>query len=111
MWAMLTAIALTRVILSRTKFEVQNDVTINAPLEKVWETVIDLPNYNKWNSQLFHLDGKISLNEQIHLKLSVTGTAPYEFHPKISRWKEKQQLAWIAITGFPGVFDGEHFLN
>lgn len=111
MWIIITLIAVTLLLLSRTKFEIRNDITINAPLEKVWETVIDFKNYNKWNSQLFYLGGKISLNEQIHLKLSVTGTSPYEFKPKISYWKEKQQFAWIAITGIPRVFDGEHFFE
>ena len=111
MWITIILIVGILLLLSRTKFEVRHDITINAPIEKVWETVIDFPNYNKWNSQLFYLGGTISLNEKIHLKLSVEGTTPYEFKPTISHWKDKQMFAWIAITGLPKIFDGEHFFE
>ncbi len=97
--------------LSRTKFEVRHEIVINAPLEKVWQTIIDFENYKDWNSQLSYLGGKVLLNEKLHLKLSVTGATPYEFKPTISYFKENERFAWIAITGIPKVFDGEHFFE
>jgi hypothetical protein len=107
----IVAIVVLLLILSRTKFEVRHDITINAPIDEVWKTVIDFPHYSKWNSQLLYLDGTISLNEKIHLKLSVEGTNPYEFEPTVSHWKENEMFAWIAITRIPRIFDGEHFFE
>lgn len=111
MWIILVIIAILILGLSRTKFEVRHEIVINAPLEKVWQTVIDFENYKNWNSQLSYLGGKVTLNEKLHLKLAVEGATPYEFKPTVSYYKENECFAWIAITGVPKVFDGEHFFE
>lgn len=111
MWITIALISVLILVLSRTKFEARNDVIINSPAQNVWETIIDFNNYKNWNSQLFYLGGTIALNEVIHLKLSVEGATPYEFKPTISKWKEGKSFAWIARTGLPRIFDGEHFFE
>jgi hypothetical protein len=110
MWIALAIIALI-LMLSRTKFEVRHDVIINSPIQNVWETIIDFKKYENWNSQLRYLGGTIALNEVIHLKLSVEGATSYEFKPTISQWEEGKSFAWIARTGLPRIFDGEHFFE
>lgn len=97
--------------LSRTSFEIRDDIEINAPVDKVWATIIDFENYKNWNSQLFYLGGTVEANGKLHLKLSAEGADPYEFKPKISFWDENKRFAWLAITGLPKVFDGEHFFE
>jgi hypothetical protein len=111
MWIALLVIAVLLIILSRTKFEVKHEVKLDAPIEKVWQTVIDFEHYSQWNTQLLYLGGKIAPNEKLHLKLAVEGAAPYEFKPTVSQWKEKEVFGWLAITGIPRVFDGEHFFE
>jgi hypothetical protein len=111
MYIILIIVTVVILVLSRTQFEVRHDITINASPARVWQTVIEFENYNKWNSQLHYLGGRISKNETIHLKLSVEGTAPYEFRPTISQWSEGKSFAWIARTGVPRLFDGEHFFE
>jgi len=111
MWITIGVITVLIVGLSRTKFEVRHDIIISAPAQKVWEAVIDFQNYKNWNSQLLYLGGTIAKNEVIHLKLSVEGATPYEFKPTISQWQEGKSFAWIAITGLPRLFDGEHFFE
>ena len=98
-------------VLSRTKFEIRKEIIINAPIEQVWQAIIEFENYKNWNSQLAFLGGKIELNEKIHLRLSVEGAEPYEFMPTVSRIKDTETFSWIARTGIPGVFDGEHFFE
>lgn len=97
--------------LSRTQFEIRKDVVINAPPEKVWNAVVDFKNYKAWNSQLAYLGGEAKPHGTLHLKLSVKGTDPYEFTPLVSYWEENKRFAWLAETGFPRVFDGEHFFE
>ena len=36
---------------------------------------------------------------------------PYEFKPAISYFEEQRRFAWIARTGVPRLFDGEHFFE
>ncbi len=98
-------------ILSRTSFEIREEVEINASTNKVWKAVIDFDNYKKWNSQLSYLGGEVKAKGALHLKLAAEGAAPYEFKPIISYFDEEKRFAWLAITGVPRVFDGEHFFE
>jgi hypothetical protein len=114
MWiTIVIVIALVVLILglSRTKFEVRHEIVIAAPLTQVWQAVIDFESYKNWNTQLSYLGGKVQLHEKLHLKLAVEGATPYEFKPTVSYYKEGELFAWIAITGIPRVFDGEHFFE
>jgi len=97
--------------LSLTSFEINEKVEIKAPIEKVWSTIIDFDSYSEWNSQLEYLGGEVKPNGKLHLKLSTEGAAPYEFKPTISHWKENEKFGWLAKTGLPRVFDGEHFFE
>lgn len=110
-WIILLSTVLIIIGLTFTKFEIRKNIEINATPDKVWQTIIDFPNYAKWNTQLAFLGGNVKPNGSLHLKLSVEGTSPYEFKPKISHWEENKKFAWLAITGIPKVFDGEHFFE
>jgi hypothetical protein len=111
MWLILPLTLITILLLSRTRFEIREDIEINASVEKVWATIIDFENYKNWNSQLTYLGGKVGPKGKLHLKLAAAGTKPYEFKPDISYWHEEKQFAWVAITGLPRIFDGEHFFE
>ena len=99
------------IALSFTSFEINEKIEINAPVEQVWKSIIDFDSYSAWNSQLEYLGGKVEPDGNLHLKLSAEGADPYEFKPVISHWEENQRFAWLARTGFPRVFDGEHFFE
>jgi hypothetical protein len=111
MWVIILIVVLVVLVLSRTSFEVRHEIVVNAPAQKVWQAIIDLKQYKQWNSQLAYLGGQIELGATIHLKLSVDGATPYEFRPIISQWQEGKSFAWLAITGVPKLFDGEHFFE
>ncbi len=112
MWIILSlTIVLVIFLLSRTSFEIRDEIEINVPIEKVWAAIIDFESYKNWNSQLTFLGGSVKPNGKLHLKLSAAGAKPYEFKPDISYWQEKKQFAWIAKTGLPRIFDGEHFFE
>jgi len=48
------------------------------------------------------------LGETIHLKLVPQGQNGYEFKPQVIALVPEQEFAWLAKTGFKGIFDGEH---
>lgn len=111
MWIIIVALALIVLLLSRTSFEIRDEIEINAPMAKVWRVIIDFENYKSWNTQLTYLGGEVKPNGKLHLKLAAEGSAPYEFKPDISYWEEQKRFAWIAKTGFSRLFDGEHFFE
>ncbi len=99
------------IALSFTRFEIDEKVEVQAPVEKVWATIIDFESYSEWNSQLEYLGGTVEPGGQLQLKLSAAGAEPYEFKPIISHWEENKRFAWLARTGLPRIFDGEHFFE
>jgi hypothetical protein len=107
----LTALVAILLGLSFTRFEINEKVEIKAPKEKIWAAIIDFGSYAEWNSQLAYLGGEVRPQGTLHLKLSAEGADPYEFKPIISYWEENKRFAWLARTGFPRVFDGEHFFE
>ncbi|HMQ46926.1 MAG TPA: SRPBCC domain-containing protein [Saprospiraceae bacterium] len=111
MWITMLLIALLVLALLFTKFEIRHDIIIQAEPSKVWNSIIDFPNYKAWNSQLSYLGGIVQPKSVIHLKLSVANTTPYEFKPVISHWEENRRFAWLATTIMPRLFDGEHFFE
>lgn len=106
------ALGLTAVLLlSRTGFEIRHTIDIDAPPERVWAAIVDFPGYAAWNTQLAYLGGDLRLGGELHLRLSAEGATPYTFKPVISHLEEGRRFAWIARTGIPRVFDGEHFFE
>ena len=104
-------VALALLLLSRTQFEIRAEITINAPVEYVWAAVTDFKSYHDWNSQLSYLGGTAAPHGKLHLRLAAEGASPYEFKPDVSHWVPNERFAWIAHTGFPRVFDGEHYFE
>lgn len=105
------AVIVVLVILAFTKFEIRKEIEINAAASRVWAVIIDFENYKNWNSQLTYLGGEVKIHQKLHLKLSAEGAAPYEFKPIVSHWQENKKFAWLARTGLPQIFDGEHFFE
>lgn len=49
MWIILAVAILAILLLSRTSFEIRDEIEINASADKVWATVIDFENYKNGN--------------------------------------------------------------
>lgn len=111
MWTTIIIVTLLLALLSRTSFEIRDEIEINATIDKVWNSIIDFDHYKNWNTQLTYLGGDVKPDGKLHLKLAVEGTDPYEFKPDISYWEDRKRFAWIAKTGIKRVFDGEHFFE
>lgn len=110
MWIIVITIIILITALSFTRFEIKSEILINASVEEVWNKITDFESYNKWNSQLTYLGGKVGKGEILHLRLAAEAN-PYEFKPKISHFEENKTFAWLGITVIPKVFDGEHFFE
>lgn len=89
-------------------FIIKQTSEIATPVEKVWQAITATKYYPQWNSQLAFLGGNLALNEKIHLKLTPQGGNGYEFKPIIIKFTPQKEFAWLAETGFKGIFDGEH---
>lgn len=105
------AFVLLYVTLSKTGFEIEEKVEINASVDEVWSALTNLRSYSRWNTQLHFLGGEVKLKGKIRLKLISEGIQPHEFKATISHWEKNRRLAWMAGTKIPGIFRGERFFE
>lgn len=99
------------VLFAHCSFEIRSEVKINASKKDVWNGIISMDKYHEWNTQMFYLEGKMAKGEVIKLKLDTKGADPYEFQAIINHWQEEKVFGWIARTGIPYIFDGEHIFE
>lgn len=90
-------------------FKVEARTVIDAPVDVVWETLVDYTQYDKWSTMLIPLDTTPpQLGNTVHLKLSLESGMSYDFKPVIIKLDQNEHYAWLQKTGFRGMFDGEH---
>lgn len=77
-------------------FTIQAAATINAPLERVWSVIVDLPRYSAWNAFVPSMQSSlqvgstltmgVQMKKNLHIKIVETVTVVEPLH----------QLAWKA---------------
>jgi len=93
---------------SRTSSVIEWGIDIAAPPARVWAVLAAHAHYSDWNTQLAWLGAPASLGATLHLRLVADGADPYEFKPLVTAWEPERRFTWLAITGMPRLFDGEH---
>lgn len=92
-------------------FSVEDSIIINAPSQQVWQVLLDFEHYQEWNSLLQYLEGQPELGQKLKLRITIPNGISYIFQPTVTQYQENKVFAWKAITGIPGIFDGEHFFE
>lgn len=112
MWKfILLALLVLIVVLMFSRFEIRHEIKIQAPPKDVWKAIIGFNDLHRWNSQLEYLGGEVAPNGKLQLRLSAKGADPYTFNAVVSAFEPEKRFAWLAITGVPRIFDGEHFFE
>jgi len=93
--------------MSRT---IATEITISAPVERVWTTLTDLDSYPEWNPFIVRAKGSPEVGERLELAMvpgAVEGGRPTTMRPRVLA-SSGRQLRWLGHLGIPGIFDGEH---
>jgi hypothetical protein len=88
----------------KTNFSRECSVSINirAKPEKIWALLTDVPNVPTWNSTILSMEGRIALNETIHLKSALSPERI--FHLKVAELEPLCKMVWK--DGFAPMFSG-----
>lgn len=85
-------------------FSYETTATIDAPPERVWSILTDVPGYARWNEAVVSISGRIAVGEKLDL-VSVANPKR-TFHPKVTRLAPPDSMVWS--DGMPlGLFKGE----
>jgi hypothetical protein len=83
-------------------------LTLPAPVEDVWKTLIDLDGYTAWNPLITSGTGNVDVGQRLTLTMQVPGGRPMRFKPWVTAVEEHRYLEWLVRLGLPGLFDGRH---
>ena len=88
--------------------EIKTEIIINAPIEKVWATLMNFENYPKWNTFITSIEGKSEVGQKLKAFLQPPGAKGMTFKPKVLIVNPNQEFRWVGHLLFPGIFDGQH---
>jgi hypothetical protein len=83
-------------------------IEIDAPPERVWSVLVDLPAYSEWNPFIVEASGKVAVGERLSLSMALPGRDPMAIAPYLLAVESGKELRWKGKLLLPGLFDGEH---
>ena len=88
----------------RSQFAV---VTINAPVNRVWDVLADLNGYRSWNPFLTFVAGSLAPQQEIAVTAKL-GAHSITYHPRIVAVQPNRRLAWQTTLLSSSILSGEH---
>jgi hypothetical protein len=83
-------------------------LTINAPVEAVWQTLTNLAHYHRWNPFITSAAGTFDVGERLDLTIQPPGGRARRFQPWVTALEEHRYIEWLGRLWMPGLFDGRH---
>lgn len=81
---------------------------IPAPVETVWEVLLDFTQYPNWNPFIPFIEGKAVVGERLTIHVIPPGTKGMRFNPVVTQCDPLTYFAWKGSLGIPGLFEGHH---
>ncbi|MES2622453.1 MAG: SRPBCC domain-containing protein [Bacteroidota bacterium] len=84
----------------------ETEIIINAPAEKVWNILTDFEKFPEWNPLILRIEGKQELGAQLLVELN-NGKGSSVFKPKVVRLEKNKAFEWQGNLPL-GMFTGRH---
>ena len=88
--------------------ELHTRVEIDAPVDAVWNTLIDLSGYREWNPFIVSSEGQVAVGERLTNRMQPPGGKAITFKPTVTVVEPEVALEWLGRLGMRGLFDGRH---
>jgi len=88
--------------------ELQTDIEIAAPPERIWAVLTDFAAYAQWNPFIRHVYGAAQKGSSLDVYINVPGARGARFRPKVLVADAPRELRWRGHLLTPGVFEVEY---
>ena len=85
------------------------ETTIDAPPERVWQTLTNTASYPQWNPVIVRLEGNLQPGQTIEFENRGLEGRSMTFRPTILKADQYRELRWLGRLWLPRLFDGEHY--
>lgn len=93
------------------KKQLETEIEINAPAERVWKVLTDFHAHPIWNPFIKELRGKPAVGEKLRVFIQPPGGKGMVFKPTVLKVDEDRELRWLGKLFISGLFDGEHYFR
>ncbi len=90
---------------------ISTNIIINAPVEQVWEVLMDHANYPKWNPFIKNIAGNAEPGSTLSVQIHPPEGKPMTFKPVVVCNRPQREFRWKGHLFVKGLFDGEHFFQ
>lgn len=94
-----------------TGSELSSRILINAPPERIWAVLTDLPRYPAWNPFIRRIEGELTSGHRLTIVLRPSGSSGMTIHPFLLKVDPARELRWKGHLFISGLFDGEHIFE
>ena len=91
--------------------ELFTEIEINAPPDRVWETLVDLLRWSEWNAFIPEITGEAIVGSRLHVKVAPPGGKAMSFKATVSCVQDAREFIWVGTIPIPGAFRGEHIFE
>ena len=88
--------------------ELNTNIEIDAPAERVWQVLIDFSRYGQWNPFIRSIVGEAQQGQTLEVFIQPPGGNGMTFRPVIRVLQPGRELHWAGRLLLPGIFDGVH---
>lgn len=88
--------------------EIRSEITIEAPVERIWELLADCNLYPNWNPVIKHASGKLVEGEYLSFVVALIESAPFEVNPKVLSVEPGKGFCWQQTVYFAGMFNWKY---
>ena len=83
-------------------------LTVDGPVDQVWQTLTDLDGYAGWNPFITAGAGVVDVGQRLELRMQPPRGRAMTFKPWVTAVEAHRYLEWLGRLGMPGLFDGRH---
>lgn len=87
---------------------IHTEIEIDAPAQRVWEILADLPSYGQWNPLIREASGALQAGGQLQLCISAPGLAQRRVPVELLAVEPGRELRWLGRLVMPLLLDGDH---
>ncbi len=85
-----------RIVLRSSTFArvLESRIDINAPISDVWDALVDVESWGKWNSFIPVVEGELEAGNTMRIKVVSPGMKEMIFKPTVYAVEQEQRISW-----------------
>ena len=87
---------------------IYTEIEIDAPIERVWNILINFADFPAWNPFIRCIEGEPAIGQRLRASVQPQGSKSMSFATTVLVATPNKELRWVGHQFIPGIFDAEH---